>query len=132
MTCDTLLLEYPWISPDLFETALKHTLLKDQSIVVRDFRVELALKPGENYGSQILRAHIKYVCSNDGETSERSLENDRSNFKTVSVIIKASLGSRVTRSVNVFEKEIFMFENVIPRLEKLLKDAEIETRMAPM
>lgn len=132
MSSNGLLDDYPWITVDLLEDALRCKLLCVESIRVRDFDVELALKPGENYGSQIVRAHIRYVCNGDAETGEGSpQEGESSAVKTVPVVIKASLGSRLVRSCNVFEKEIFMFENIIPKVELLLREFGIATKMAP-
>lgn len=52
-------------------------------------------------------------------------------YESVSLIMKASLGTRLVRSCNVFEKEIFMFEEIIPKVEKLLRDFGVGTKMAP-
>lgn len=95
---------------------------------MRDFTIELALKPGENYGSQIVRAHVKYV---HGDDVIRSKEGSVTECESVSLIMKASLGTRLVRSCNVFEKEIFMFEEIIPKVEKLLRDFGVGTKMAP-
>lgn len=133
MCSNNILEEYPWITIELLEDALKGKLLSDQSISVQTFDIELALKPGENYGSQILRAYIKYVCSGDGKNGAGSPQDDESSaVKTVPVVIKASLGTRLVRSCNVFEKEIFMFNDIIPKVEQLLRAVGIHTKMAPM
>lgn len=117
MNQTSLLRKYPWISIELFENILKNQ--SGQAIDVVDLNVEAALRPGENYGSQIIRATVKY--KRDGSEDQSS----------ESFIIKASLGSEVVRSVNVFEKEIFMFQVIIPKVEKLLNDIGIETKIAP-
>lgn len=128
MSDDILIKEYPWINLDFFQQIFDQKLFCNQSIRVCDFSIALALQPGENYGSQIVRAHVKYVHGDDVIITNAG---SVSAHKSVSLIMKASLGSRVVRSCNVFEKEIFMFEEIIPKVENLLRNFGIVTKMAP-
>lgn len=121
MTHELFLSEYPWIKIGVFEDIFRKHSFHHGLTGIIDFELTSVLKPGENYGSQILRATVQ--CMSDGDT----------NRWQKSMIIKASLGlgSRVVRSVNVFEKEIYMFLELIPNVERVLGNGGIETKIAP-
>lgn len=130
MSCELLLADYPWINIDFLKDVLRNNLSNLSTINVCDFTIKPALKPGENYGSQIIRAHVNYSFSDDVESSTSIPCDDLLKMHTVSLIIKASLGAKLVRSVNVFEKEIFMFKEIIPKVENVLKDAGIITNIS--
>lgn len=117
MAHEKLLAEYPYLTEDLFESILVKPPFDYKDLRIVEFNVVPALKPGENYGSQIIRAAVKFTHS------------DVNAVQTKTFIIKANCG--VSRSVDVFAKESFIFEEVIPKVEQLLRKVGIDTKIGP-
>lgn len=108
---NNLLAEYTWINSKLFKRIL------NQDVKVKNinhFDIEPALQNGENYSSFLLRAKVEYTLDESNEIQKKHF------------IIKTSLGSQLTRSRDVFAKEIFIYRNIVPRIRNAL---QIETRL---
>lgn len=102
--------EYSWIDFNLLKR-----ILNEECTVKNINCVDLqpALQNGENYSSFLLRATVKYIVDDSNEMQKR-------NF-----IIKTSLGSQLIRSRDVFAKEIFIYNNIVPRIQNILQSSLI-------
>lgn len=99
------------------------------------FAVCPALSAGENYSSQIIRATVSYqldaIRSDGNHNDSSSSSSSTADEQSKTYIIKASLGDKLIRSCDTFAKEIGIFTCVLPKVERLLRDAEIPTKIAP-
>lgn len=104
-----LQLNYPWINISLFENLLRKDYKNNEIIVVEQFSLEPAIKKGENFLSQLMRAKVDYNINN--------VRNQ------MSFVIKAQLvnAPESLRQNELFSREIAVFEYVIPLAEGLLR-----------
>lgn len=111
-----LLIKYPWIDLNLFKNILNNDLpVKD----ILRILVKSAVENGENFSSFLLRACVEFTINT---------END---IFTKQFIIKTSLGDKLIRSRDVFAKEIFIYEKIIPRIEHILRHRNIAVKLIP-
>lgn len=103
---NNLLAEYSWIDFNFFKRILNEDFTVQN---VYHFDIQPALQNGENYSSLLIRASVEY-------TLDDSCEIHAKHF-----IIKTSLGSQLVRSRNVFAKEIFIYNNIVPRIQNVLQ-----------
>lgn len=120
---DKIVKQYPWLSNEFFGTILRKELAKPKLLVTVMY-LENALQPGENYGSQIIRAHLRYI--HDAVTEKE---------ETLSLIVKAKLvnadGPRVFADLDVFEREITVYQQILPKVEALYRSIGQPTKFAP-
>lgn len=100
-----------YISKTLFEKALRCGL-KSSTIKVKDLQLSMGSAAGDNYCSDIYRARITYMNGNSIEEQQ------------ISLIVKAMpfLKARgpILEDLEVFDKEVDMYTNVLPKLSELL------------
>lgn len=100
-----------YISKDLFEKALRSGL-KSPTIKVKDLHLSMGSAPGDNYCSDIYRARVIYINGLSAEENQ------------ISLIVKAMPFSEyrgpILEDLEVFDKEVDMYTNILPKLSKLL------------
>lgn len=103
---NNLLAEYSWIDFNLFKR-----ILNEEFTVKNIERIDIqpALQNGENFSSFLLRAIVEYTLDDSNEMHKRHF------------IIKTSLGSQLVRSRDVFAKEIYIYDNIVPRIQNILQ-----------
>lgn len=84
---------------------------------IEQFEVHPAVSNGENYSSYLIKAIVKYADKNGNQCKQ--------------LIIKAALGDKIVRSRNVFAKEIQIYDEIIPRMQHILKMANIPAKLTP-
>lgn len=104
--------EFPdYISKTLLEKSLKNGF-NTSNIVINDYEITMGSSVGENYCSDIYRAKIVYT------------KDGKANKETISLIIKAmpfiETRSPTLDSLEVFEKEVKMYTETIPKISKVL------------
>lgn len=82
-----------------------------------NLNIKSAVQDGEQYSNEILRAKLTYLLKN--VTYQKVF------------ILKKSLGDKVKRSFNVFAKEIYVYDNIIPQVEKYFNQNGIKLKLAP-
>ncbi len=101
-----------YISKDLFEKSLRNGF-KDSSIVITDYEVTMGSSTGDNYCSDIYRSKIVFT------------KNGKSN-NSISLIVKAmpfvEARSSALETLEVFDKEVKMYTETIPKISKILDD----------
>ncbi|KAH8382877.1 hypothetical protein KR009_005689, partial [Drosophila setifemur] len=104
-----------WINAELFEDVLKATV--EGYSKVRSFKADLGTAPGENYATIMVRAHI-----------EAELEDG--NIKQVSYMVKLphklEMFEAMMKYTNIFDIERTMYDEVVPEMEAMYKDAGVE------
>lgn len=118
MNSEAILNKYSWINNELFQSFLDSELAKT---VIESIYVQPALQNGENYSSFLIGAKVNYFNTDDPKC-----------IHTKPFIIKASLGAQLVRSQDTFAKECFMYTEIIPKIERELRNVNIPTKMAPM
>lgn len=110
----------PWISKCLFEKLLRMDFPNDD-IVIHNYLLKAALGKGENYMSQMIRATVEY--STNGSSKEI-------NFILKTAISGEGLDDKmVTERRELFSKEIAVYNEVLPIVDKLLQEIGIKTKL---
>lgn len=115
---DDLQLNYPWINTSLFEKLLRQDYSNNEVIAVEKVSLAPALKKGENFLSQMIRAKVDYKVNN--------VEN------RMSFVIKAEIlnAPESLRQNELFSREIAVFKYVIPLAEELLQRIGDDTKFS--
>lgn len=105
---------FPWINKEFFEKILQKEIDNFKSVL--GYTLKSALKLGENYASEMIRANVNYaIKSCDSENKS----------ETISFIIKAALLNQQLKNeldeLNVFQKEIVIYRDILPAVQKLLQ-----------
>ncbi|KAH8307822.1 hypothetical protein KR059_000317 [Drosophila kikkawai] len=104
-----------WIKAELFEDVLKSSV--EGYSKVSTFKAELGSAAGDNYATVMLRVHIE-VELKDGKT------------KKVSYMVKLphqnEMFKEMMKRTNIFDIERTMYNEVVPEMEALYKEAGIE------
>lgn len=110
--------ENNWINNELFEEIFAKNYNSDK---ILDVISDATGGKGENYASQMFKAKIIY----ESEGTE----------KTKNVMVKSmstdETANQMLVAMNVFPKEKEIYENVIPKLEELLKEIGEEIQFGP-
>lgn len=108
MQANSLKESYPWITSDLIKNAVEKATSK-RDVKVNSFSLEPALSVGENFSSEMLRCKINY---NDGNE--------------LRMILKVGMVDpemqKKTDEIDSFGKESGVYNEIIPKIEKLLED----------
>lgn len=106
--------KYSWINNGLFERILSQY---GETIKLHRFEAEPAFGNGENYSSCLIKVNVEYSSKNA--------------IKLKHFIIKATLGEKLIRSRDVFAKEICIYDEIVPRIQRELRYARIPTKLTP-
>lgn len=110
---------YPWLSKEFFQKILAKEFSGKQ-ICVDKYTIKAALAHGENYTSQMLRTNVSYKC--DGQQCEKRF------------IVKAALINKQLKAMldelRLFEREIIIYQDVLPAVEKLLASVGDHTKLS--
>lgn len=109
--------QYNWINNDLFQRILTKEHER-YTVKVLNYDLKLALKPGENYASQMIRARV-YFTKQDKNSKGAAGKKCEISF-IVKAIIRNEVVQELMEEINVFEKEILIYEHVLPAVEQLL------------
>lgn len=121
-----IIANYPWLTSEFFTRILRREM-KQPKLKVVHVDLEVALAPGENYGSQIIRAKLRYETGIKGNTEKEHL----------SLIVKAKSpevnadAPHVFADLKLFEKEITIYQNILPKVHALYRSIGDKTTIAP-
>lgn len=99
-----------FISKELFEKSLKNGFSND-SIIITDYEITMGSSTGDNYCSDIYRAKIVYT--KDGKPNN-------SIFLIVKAMPFVEARSPALDDLEVFDKEVTMYTETIPKISKIL------------
>lgn len=114
MAGSEILKTYSWLNHKLLSTILSEDN-HGKPVTIRSVDFQSAVNDGENYSSFLIRTNVVY--SNECGDHVKNL------------MIKA--GNGLSRSHNVFEKEIYIYKEICPKLERILQTAHIPIKFAP-
>ncbi|XP_036341060.1 uncharacterized protein LOC118750443 [Rhagoletis pomonella] len=109
-----------WINDDFFLKVLSNCEGKTSQVKIKDVKISPASMKGDHYASVMFRAQLQYEL--DGVCKARSVI-----LKTMPETEghkKEMLGK-----TDIFEKEIAMYTEVMPRFEKVLRDIGDDTKL---
>ena len=113
---------YPLINNSLFEDIISKN--KQTQVIIDDFTLASAIGKGENYGSNMLRAIVNYST------------NDKNSKQSIKFIIKIETtnekAAQLVRDIGAFEKEVTIYKDILPEVEKLLKKIGYNKKLSPM
>lgn len=112
--------KYSWLNKLYFEKLLH----RDNGITVTNIALEAASGKGEHFSSDMIRAKVEYSI------------NGNSLINNTSLIIKSVTVSdpqmeKLLRSMGIFEKEIIIYQQILPEVEKLLNSVGDLTKLSP-
>lgn len=113
---------YPWITNDFFLKIVQSVEQSAEEISITSFTVAAALAKGQNYGSNMLRAIVTYTHRNRTVTLPLIIK--------CGIVANAELGKYYTE-LGLFRKEINIYRNVLPEVEKRLRSIGDQTKLAP-
>lgn len=104
-----------WLTHEYIEEALK-SYYKDPQLRVAQVELNPALGPGENYGGVLTRARVRFALS--AKPKEELTQN---------LIVKTSidddeLTKELMEPYDIFNREMTLYEDVLPKLNDLLKE----------
>lgn len=112
-----------WITFDLVENLIKRSH-GDNCLKLKTFAVNDAVGKADNFCSNIVR-----VSATFGHDSSISIE------RTQNFIVKSSLGGNeidsISTEVGYFPKEINIYDEILPEVERLLLSLGDKTKFAP-
>lgn len=120
MSHNEILSNYSWLTKDLFKRIIRKDYPDAKNIDIENFTAKAALGPGENYASVMIRVIVHYVID------EAKLEKS---FIVKAGHIKPEFKSRMI-AMRLFEREILMFRDIIPKVERLLTDIGENSKLA--
>ncbi|KAL5291260.1 hypothetical protein ACFFRR_010582 [Megaselia abdita] len=109
-----------WMNKEFFEKILRETD-NDDSIKVQEVQMKPGSAKGDHYGSIMFRAIINYECKNS-KNQEKSLI-----VKTMPFVDGPK--KEMLQGMNIFDIEIKMYNEIIPKFQKILKDSGDNTEL---
>ncbi|ALC38388.1 CG7135 [Drosophila busckii] len=105
-----------YLTPQFFRRCLEHGL-QQQELKVRDVQLTNLTRGGENYCSNIYRAHVKYQTAEEEELIETSL------------IVKSMPEEKqaILARLQIYNKETLFYLHIKPKLEALMWHATTAT-----
>lgn len=120
---------YPWITKEFFQNILKNqfSVHSDDCVTVDNYYLKHALSAGENYASLMIRCLLTYKINNN---VQHTSDGGKMNF-----VIKVPVPIKELREIfdemKLFEKEIIMYEQVLPAVDELLSSIGDHVKLAP-
>lgn len=112
---------YPWITKEFFQNILQKEFSLKNGVIVQNYHLKHALSLGENYASLMIRCILTYKINNVEEH--------------INFVIKVPVPIKELREIfdemKLFEKEIIMYEQVLPAVDKLLLSVGDHVKLAP-
>lgn len=105
-----------WLNKDFFQKALTNKY-KSSVISISDFSIVSISGNGENYCSNMFKIELKFELG-----GKNIIEN---------VVIKTEPSNEMVSMMELFPKEMEMYEKIIPAFEKLYKDVGEIVQFAP-
>ena len=112
---------YPIINNNFFENIISND--KNTPVSVEEFTLTQAIGKGENFGSNMLRAIVCY-------------KSNKNIIQTIKFVIKIETTNeqtaQLTREIKAFEKEIGIYVDILPEVDKLLKTIGEHRQVSPL
>ncbi|KAH8414017.1 hypothetical protein KR222_001937 [Zaprionus bogoriensis] len=106
-----------WLTHDYVEQALR-SYYKDNELQVLQLELNPALGPGENYGGVLTRARVRFTLS--GKPEEELTQN----LIVKTAIDDDELTKELMEPYDIFNREMTLYEEVLPKLNDLLKEID--------
>lgn len=117
---------YPWLNNEFFHRILSKDYPND-GVTIEDYQAKPALSYGENYASQMIRVIVHYNVTNNNGNVKKNCEQ---RFVIKALHINEEM-ARMTKEFKIFDKEIIVYQHVLPAVEKLLLSVGDDTKLSP-
>lgn len=114
---------YPWLNNAFFYEILEKEY-PNEKIMVKKVHIKPALKHGENYGSQMIRATVQFAKNNRKE----DIQDMR--FVIKALVINEAM-AKMAKDYHIFDKETIIYQKIMPAVEKLLESVGDNTKISP-
>ncbi|KAH8358984.1 hypothetical protein KR093_003632, partial [Drosophila rubida] len=109
-----------WLQPEIFTGVLQESVKCFSKI--KNFKAESGLAAGENYTAIMLRVNIQVELEDGSE-------------KSVSYMLKLPHQSEIYRQMleahNIFDAERTIYNTIIPEMEQMYRDVDVEVKFGP-
>lgn len=113
-----------YLDSEFIQTALENYLCCNE-VKVNDFEIlNLVCGSGENYCSDIYQITVKFKLLDEEEDAEEQQEN----FAVKSMPKQKQM---VLRNLNIYNRELYFYKNILPRMETLMKIKEKQYLIGP-
>lgn len=120
---------FPWINKEFFSNILRNEYSNAKSVQILNYTLKPALKPGENYTSEMIRVKVNYAISESND-KQKIIDDQRE----ISFIIKTKLCNEQLKADldegNIFEKEIVIYRDILPAVQKLLSTIDADLKFS--
>ncbi|KNC24661.1 hypothetical protein FF38_13554 [Lucilia cuprina] len=110
-----------WINQEFFATVLKK-YENNEDININNLDISPASKKGDHYASIMFRCQLNYSIANCSESKQRSL--------VLKTLPDSGTKADFLQQSKVFETEISMYTETLPKIEKILAECGEPTKLA--
>ncbi|XP_046804979.1 uncharacterized protein LOC124419450 [Lucilia cuprina] len=110
-----------WINQEFFATVLKK-YENNEDININNLDISPASKKGDHYASIMFRCQLSYSIANCSESKQRSL--------VLKTLPDSGTKADFLQQSKVFETEISMYTESLPKIEKILAECGEPTKLA--
>lgn len=114
---------YPWLNNEFFEQILGNEN-PTANISVESVHIKPALNHGENYASQMIRATVQYFINENFDDVQEI------RFVIKALVINEAM-ARITKEFKMFDREVIVYQHIMPEVEKLLESIGDDTKLSP-
>lgn len=114
---------YPWLDNEFFAKIIENEN-PTETITVTNVHIKPALNHGENYASQMIRATVQYYINNNLD----DVQDIR--FVIKALVINEAM-ARMTKEFRVFDREVTVYQHIMPEVERLLVSIGDNTKLSP-
>lgn len=114
---------YPWLNNAFFEQILGNEN-PTENISVESVHIKPALNHGENYASQMIRATVQYFINENFDDVQEI------RFVIKALVINEAM-ARITKEFKMFDREVIVYQHIMPEVEKLLESIGDDTKLSP-
>ncbi|KAH8414014.1 hypothetical protein KR222_001940 [Zaprionus bogoriensis] len=102
-----------WLTREYVEQKLRE-YLKDEKLQLEQLHIKPATANGENYASVMTRINLEY--------KDRKLVHQRATFLVKTTFADKDPAAYILEPYGIYVREMNMYENVLPKLAKILRD----------
>ncbi|XP_037817356.1 uncharacterized protein LOC119607487 [Lucilia sericata] len=113
-----------WLTKNYIQNVL-HVYHKDLTIQIEKFNIKSAFGKGENYGGYLTKIHVVYT-SNNGEEQKENHFMCKTSYDDEDELAREKM-----ESYDFFNREMLLYEQILPKLNDLLNEIDDTDRIFP-
>ncbi|XP_037817359.1 uncharacterized protein LOC119607490 [Lucilia sericata] len=112
-----------WLTKNYIEEVLK-VYYKDLTLKIENFEIKPAFGKGENYGGFLTKAHVLF-------TLNKGKQQQENHFICKTSYEEDEFAQEKMKPYDIFNREMSIYEQVLPKLNALLKEINDKDRLFP-